>query len=132
MPVDTSTPPLAALGPTPRIVVEGLMHRGELASLEIREARVHAATTGIIAGLAAALILLGGFAGTFAMAAAVWHRDDRGFILALTTLAYLAGAAALGWWAVRRIKSWHPLAESRRQVQEDFLCLHQFLTENGR
>jgi uncharacterized membrane protein YqjE len=132
MPLETPSPPLAALGPTPRIVVEGLMHRSELASIELKEARVQAASTGIIAALAAALLLLGGFAGTFAIAACVWHREDRGLILGLAALAYLLGAGALGWWTVHRINSWHPLAESRRQVQEDFVCLHQFLIENGR
>jgi uncharacterized membrane protein YqjE len=132
MPIEAPSPPLAALGPTPRILVEGLMHRGELASLELREARVHAASTFIIAGLAAALILLGGFAGTFALAASVWHRGDRGLILGLATVAYLIGAAVLGWWTVHRIRSWHPLPESRRQAQEDFICLHQFLIGNGR
>jgi len=91
-----SSPPLAAPGSVPRVVVEALMHRGELISVELKEAQAHAARTAVSALLAGALLLLGGFAGTFAVAAAVWNRDDRGLILGLLTLAYLASAAALG------------------------------------
>ena len=117
----------AALGPAPRIILEGLAHRGELAALELVEARNHAAATTVMAMLVAVLTLLGGFAGTFAIAAAVWERPDRGLILAGLTLAYFVGAVGLGWWIARRLKTWRPLSETRRQLGEDGACLEEFL-----
>jgi len=120
-------PPLAALSSTPRIVLDGLAHRGQLASLELAEARNHATLTTVLAVLAAALILLAGFAATFTLAALVWQREDRGLILGLVTLAYIVGAAALGWLAVNRLTTWRPLAETRHQLSEDYSCLRQFL-----
>jgi uncharacterized membrane protein YqjE len=112
--------------------MEGLMHRGELAALELREARTHAAVTGAVAAIAAALVLLAGIAGTFAIAASVWERSDRGLILGLVTLAYLLGAAALGWWTARRFRSWQPLCDTFRQLKEDCSCLHDYLAGNSR
>lgn len=123
---DEPASPLAAFGPTPRLVLESLAHRGELATLELSEARNHVALTGILAALAAALTLLAGFAGTFTIAALVWHRDDRGLILGLVTCAYLLGAGGLGWFLLHRMKTWRPLAEIRHQLSEDYACIRQF------
>ena len=108
------------------------MHRGELAGLELREARTHVAGTAIAAGVALALVLLGGIAGTFAIAAAVWDSPNRGLILGLLTLAYFAGAAGLAWWTARRLKAWRPFADTDYQFHEDCSCLHQYLTGNSR
>jgi uncharacterized membrane protein YqjE len=127
-----SSPHLAEPGSVPRVVVEALMHRGELASVELREARLHAARTAAAAALAGALLLLGGFAGTFAVAAAVWGREDRGLILGLLALAYVAGAAALGFVASRRLSSWQPFAETFRQLHEDCAFLHRTLADGKR
>ncbi|MBC7365402.1 MAG: phage holin family protein [Undibacterium sp.] len=118
--------PLAALGSAPRIVLEGLVHRGELATLELVEARNHATLTTGLAGLAAALTLLAGFASTFTLAALVWQREDRGLILGLVTLVYVLGAVALGWIALRRLKTWSLFAETRHQLGQDYSCLRQF------
>ena len=117
-----NAPPLAALGATPRIVLEGLSHRGELATLELAEARNHAALTAVFAALSCALVLLAGFAGTFA----VWHRDDRGLILSLVTFVYLLGAGILAWCVTKRLKTWRPLSETRHQLSEDYTCIRQF------
>ncbi len=127
-----SSPPLAAPGSVPRVVVEALMHRGELISVELKEAQVHAARTAVAVVLACALLLLAGFAGTFAVAAAVWNRDDRGLILSLLTLAYLAASAALGFLAARRLRSWQPFAETFRQFHQDCVCLHETLSNAAR
>ena len=108
------------------------MHRGELAGLELREARTHVASTAVAAGVGAVLVLLGGMAGTFAIAAAVWDSPHRGVILGLLTLAYFAGAAALAWWIARRLKAWRPFAETIYQIREDCSCVHQHLSENTR
>jgi uncharacterized membrane protein YqjE len=116
----------------PRIIVGALMHRGELAALELREARAHFATTAIAAGASTALVLLGGIAGTFAIAASVWDNPRRGLILGLVTLAYFTGATALAWWTRRRVLSWRPFAETAYQLREDCSCLHQHVSENSR
>jgi len=119
-----STTPMTAPGSTPRVVVEALMHRGELASVEFKEARVHGTRTAILVGLSCAFLLLGGFCGTFAIAAAVWERPDRGMILGLITAAYLLASGALAFAAARRFNTWKPFAETARQFHEDCACVH--------
>jgi hypothetical protein len=127
-----SAPSAAALGSTPRILAEGLLHRGQLASLEFGEARSHAAKTGALAAAACAFALLGGFTGTLALAALVWDREDRSLILGLVALAYLAGTAGFAWWAASRFMSWRPMAESRNQIREDCTCIIQCLPAKTR
>jgi uncharacterized membrane protein YqjE len=122
-----SSNPLAAPGSAPRVIVDSLVHRGELASLELREAQQHGFRTVILIGFSGILILLGGFAGTFALAAAVWQREDRGLILSLVTLGYLAGAAVLAYVASRRLRNWSPFAETCRQFHADCECLHDVI-----
>ncbi len=128
--LSSTLPFLSALGPASRIVVEGLAHRGELAALELAEARDHAAKTAVMALGAVACALLTGFAGTFALAALVWHREDRGLILGLVTLAYALGAAGLGLFAARRLRDWRPLAETRHQLGEDCACVREMLPDS--
>lgn len=122
-----SSHPLAAPGSAPRVIMESLVHRGELAALELREAQQHACRTAILIGVSGILVLLGGFAGTFALAAAVWQRDDRGLILSLVTLVYLAGAAVLAYVGTRRLRDWSPFAETCRQFHADCHCLHDVI-----
>jgi uncharacterized membrane protein YqjE len=119
-----SSTPMTAPGSTSRVVVEALMHRGELAAVEFKEAREHGTRTAILVGLSCALLLLGGFCGTFAIAAAVWDRPDRGMILTLLTVAYLAGSGVLAFVTARRLKTWQPFSESARQFREDCACVH--------
>jgi uncharacterized membrane protein YqjE len=127
-----SNPSVATPGAAPRVVVDALIHRGELASIELTEATQHGAGTAIAAVLSVALLLLGGFAGTFALAAAVWQRPDRGLILGLVTLAYLLGSAALGFVAFRRLKGWQPFSETRRQFHEDCACINDMFNSGSR
>lgn len=122
-----SSPEIDAPPTLPRVVIDGLVHRGELAGLELSDATGSLARTGIVAGLAFALALLAGFAATFAVAAAVWDRPDRGLILGLVALAYLAVAAVLSWVASRRLKSWRPFSETTRQLREDCACIQDHL-----
>lgn len=126
-----SATPRAASGSPPRVVVEALMHRSELATLEFEEAREHATRTLIIVGFSAAFVLLFGFTSTVAIAASVWHREDRGLILSLVTLAYLIGAAVLAWVSVRRIKQWQPFSETRRQFHEDCACVQDIVNSRS-
>ncbi len=124
----------AALGrivPATRIVLHGLRHRGELATLETSEAGAHLAVSVCLGVGVAVLALLTGFAFTFAFAAAVWHRDDRGLILAALTLGYLLVAIGLGWGLVRRLRRWQPWAETRRQLDEDGACLEKLLSDDN-
>ena len=100
------------------------MHRGELAAVEFKEAREHGTRTAILVGLSCAFLLLGGFCGTFAIAAAVWERPDRGMILGLITAAYQLPRGALAYVAGRRLGSWKPFAETAKQFQEDCACVH--------
>ena len=134
--MSTSSPessPSASSGTSwPRIAVEALVHRSELAGLEFEEARTHASVTAIIIGAAVAVSLLFGMAVTFAIAAAVWDRPDRGLILSLVAFAYFLGAAGLAWWASRRIKSWRPFDETIVQLRKDYSCLYNHLSEKSR
>jgi uncharacterized membrane protein YqjE len=109
------------------VIVESLVHRGELAALELREAQQHGFRTAVLIGFSGILVLLGGFAGTFALAAAVWQREDRGLILWLVTLGYLAGAAVLAYLVSRRLRNWSPFAETCRQFHADCGCLHDVI-----
>jgi uncharacterized membrane protein YqjE len=119
-------------GSLPRVAVEALVHRSELAGLELEEASAHAAGTAVIVGAAVAVTLLFGTAITFAIAASVWDRPNRGLILALVALAYLLVAAGLAWWASRRLKSWRPFASTIVQLRKDYSCLHNHLSERSR
>jgi uncharacterized membrane protein YqjE len=127
-----STNPMPAPATTPRVVVEALMHRAELASVELKEARQHGLRTAILAGVSGALLLLGGFCATFALAAAVWNRDDRGLILGLVTVGYLVAAGILAFLAARRMKTWKPFSETARQFREDSACIHDIINSSSR
>ena len=122
---------LGAVDSIPRVVVEGLIHRSELASLEMTEARTHGTVTAVVVALSAGFLLLGGFAGTLALAASVWQREDRVLILCLVTLGYLVVAAALGFAAANRFKTWRPFAETCRQFKADRACVHEILNSTG-
>lgn len=119
------------IGPAPGVILEGLAHRGDLIALELGDARDHAARTAVAAILAVAGAVLTGFATLFALAALVWHRDDRGLIMSVAALAFLIGTVASGWWAARRLKSWQPLAETRRQLAADRACLESLLPKSA-
>lgn len=113
--------------PAARVLLPALAHRGELASLETAEARDHLAGSLALTLSAAILTLLGGFTATFAFAALVWTREDRGLLLALLALAYFVTAAGVAWFTARRLRRWHPLPETRRQLHEDQACLRALL-----
>ncbi|HZZ20716.1 MAG TPA: phage holin family protein [Opitutaceae bacterium] len=128
----SNSAPLASPGSTPRVVVEALMHRGELASVELKEARQHGSRTAILAGVSGVLLLLGGFSATFAVAAAVWDSSHRGLILGLLTLGYLVGAGVLALVAARRMRDWKPFTESARQFRDDCACIHEIINSYER
>jgi uncharacterized membrane protein YqjE len=132
MSAPASSPSARPASSLPRLAVEALVHRSELAGLEFEEARTHAAVTAFIIGASVALTLLFGTATTFAIAAAVWDRPNRGLILTLVAVAYLLGAAGLAWWAARRLKDWRPFTSTIDQLRKDYSCLHSHLSEKSR
>jgi len=119
------------IAPATRVVLTGLAHRSELAVVETEEARDHLIVTILISAGLFALALLAGIALTFTVAASIWHRDDRGLILGLLTTAYLLLASGLGWALVRRIRSWRPLRETRRQLHQDAQCIDDLMPDEN-
>lgn len=123
---------LRRAGPAGRALLDGVNHRLRLALVELADLRDQIAAS-LALGLAAlVLALLAGIAATFAIAAALWHREDRELWLALLTLLYLGGAAALGLTMTRRLKRLRLLPETARQLDEDRLCLGALLHEEKR
>lgn len=112
----------------PRVVTEALVHRAELASLEFEEAKRHGAVTFALTALASGLVLLAGFTATFALAASVWTREDRGLILGCVALAYLVAAGALGLFIARRLRTWVAFPDTCKQFLEDCACIHELAT----
>ncbi len=120
---------LRRAGPAGRALLDGVNHRLRLSLVELADLRDQIASS-LVLGLAALILaLLGGIAATFAIAAAIWHREDRELWLALLTLAYLGGAVALGLAMTRRLKRLELLPETARQLNEDRLCLGALLHE---
>jgi len=128
----TSTHSLDAPSSAPRVVLQALAHRGELAALELHEARDHAVRTVVVLGLAGAFGLLAGFAATLAVAAAVWDRPNRVAILAGVAVADVLVTGLLGWAASRRLQGWHPFAETCRQFHQDCACIHDVIVSSAR
>lgn len=124
---DTFAHGLDRLGSAARAGLSALSHRGELAALEAGEARDHLAGTVALGLAATALTVLGGFALNFAVAAGIWHRDDRALLLALFAGLQLALAAGLAFWTHRRLSRWQPLRETRRQLRQDGEMLQTLL-----
>jgi len=127
-----SSSPAATPDSAPRVIAIALEHRAELASLELKEAGQHGLRTAIVISVSAVFALLGGMAATFALAAAVWDRPDRGMILSLAALGYLLASGAFALVASRRLKSWSPFSESARQLREDISCVQDIVSDATR
>ena len=129
---ESSISPLANVGlsqivPALKVFLEAGVHRGELAALELSQVSEYAFLT-VTAWLAAVgFVLLGGFAGTFMLAAMVWDRPDRTMILGLITLIYFLCAGLFVYVTVARAKKWRPFCEIRRQLHNDNQCLQAIL-----
>lgn len=114
-------------GPAGRAMLDGVGHRVQLARLELAETRDKITSSLLMGVVALVLALLGGIAATFAIAAAVWHREDRWLWLGLLTLAYFVTAGLLAMSMVKRLKQLEFLPETSRQLHEDRLCLGALL-----
>lgn len=128
---DTPPSATAILSSCLQLLLRGLRHRGQLAALETAEAGGHLFKTMIIAGGALCLLLLTGFTLTFAIAAAVWHLEARGWILGGVACAFLALALLLGFFISRRLRTWSPLATTRQQAGEDCDLLAELLPKDN-
>jgi len=129
----STEPPLASVGlsqiiPATKILIDALLHRGELAAVELVEAREQVFTTMLFGIAAVTLTLLGGFAVTLCLAAAIWERPDRVLILGLVGLVYLVGSGLLLWLCTRRLHAWRPLKETRKQLSLDRSCFYALIT----
>lgn len=114
-------------GPAARAMLDGVGHRVQLALLEFTELRDQVASSLVLGLVALVLSLLGGIAFTFAIAAAVWHREDRGLWLGLLTLVYFVTAGVLALVMTKRLKRIEFLPETSRQLSEDRLCIGALL-----
>lgn len=112
-----------------QLLLKALRHRGQLAALETSEAGAHLMGTILAAIGAFCLMLLTGFTITFAIAAAVWHLEERGWILGGLALVYLAVAVLLSFRIHRRMSTWRPLASTRRQLGEDCDLLSEIIPD---
>jgi uncharacterized membrane protein YqjE len=112
--------------------VDALVHRGELAALELAEARQYGVRTVLISVISVAFVLLAGTAATFAVAAAVWDRPDRGMILSLLALGYFTASVLFALVAARRLRDWQPFAETARQLREDCACIQEIVNDATR
>lgn len=102
-----------------RTLLDAVRHRSELAATEAALARDTLARLVIMSLAAFSLFLLAGFAGTFALAAAVWDHPHRGLILAGVAWAFALCSLGLFLWSMRMLKSWKPLSETCEQLRRD-------------
>ena len=116
-------PPGGVLG----LLTESVAHRAELAGLELAEARDHASGSALLAGAAAVLALLTGFAFTLLIAGLVWDGPHRGWWLGGLCAGYLGATLLAGLKLRQRLLDWAPLGETHRQLQQDYQCLHQLI-----
>jgi uncharacterized membrane protein YqjE len=115
--------------PVGRALLDGASHRLRLALVELAGLRDQIFSS-LMLGLGALILaLLGGIAATFAIAAALWHREDRELWLALLTLAYFGVACMLAAVAALRLKRLRFLPETARQLHEDRLCVDALLRD---
>jgi uncharacterized membrane protein YqjE len=124
-PSPASATPLGAL----RILARGTGHRIQLATVELAQARIHAITSGVIAGFAIGMSLIAGFSITLCIAAMVWESPHRMMWLTSITLVYVAAAAAIVAVLLKRMLSWRPFSETTHQLIEDYRCLRQMIDQ---
>lgn len=120
-------PRIPAPGEVLHLFSEAAGHRAQLAQLELGEARDHALVSAILAAAAGILTLLAGLALTLLAAALVWDSVHRHWWLAGLGVLYLILAGSIGYALYRRLQRWHPLAETKFQLDQDGACLARIL-----
>lgn len=119
---------LDQVGPVVRAVLDGLGHRWELATLDLAAARDRLLVVLLLCVLAGGLALLAGGALTLSYAAAVWHRPDRGFLILVAAVVYLAFAGLCAALAARKTRNWTPFEDTHTQLADDRRCLNDLLS----
>lgn len=106
-------------------------HRSQLASLEAIEARQQLMKIGALVCAALVLGMLGLFLLALTIAALVWPMEQRVQILGLVTAGFIIIGAVSAVVAWRRLHTWSPLPETRRQLHEDCVCLGDLISESN-
>jgi uncharacterized membrane protein YqjE len=122
-----SRPQLPPLGTAVDLFGESVAHRAELANIEVAEAADHAVVSAILGIATVLLVLLTGFAVTLLVASLVWDSPHRAWWLLGLGLLYLAGTVATGLTLHSRLRNWHPMGETRWQLQQDYQCLNTLI-----
>ena len=124
-------PQIPPLGAAVELLGESAAHRAELAGLEIAEASDHAFGSMILAVATILLALITGFAVTLLVASLVWDSPYRLWWLAGLGVLYLGGTLTTGLLLRSRLNNWHPLIETRWQLQQDYQCLSTLIKSFG-
>ena len=95
----------AALG------VAALVTRGELAAIELTEARERAARWLVLALIAGVLLLAALLVGSLWVVSIFWD-SHRSVAIAVVAVAYALAGGGLMWWLVARLRAAPPLLQS--------------------
>jgi len=121
-------PGLGRLQSSASVLVRGIDHRAELASLELSEAKDRAIGFSglLVAGIVTALLT--GFALDIFVAALWWDTPHR--LLAIGILVVVQAVVAVIAFArgFKQVKLWHPLFQTINQLKKDTQCLRDLLT----
>lgn len=131
---DTSSlvPGLDRLRSSAAIIVRGADHRGELASIELGEARDQATSISVLLLVGAVAALLTGFALNLLIAAIWWDTPQRLLAIGIAggvQAAISVGALVLG---ITRARQWHPFPQTFEQLRKDSRCLNDLLSSPQR
>ena len=122
-----SRPQIPPLGTALDLFGESAAHRAELAGIEIAEASDHAFVSAILGIATVLLTLITGFAVTLLIASIVWDSPHRVWWLIGMGVVYLGGTVATGLVLHQRLRNWHPMGETRWQLQQDYQCLSNLI-----
>lgn len=106
--------PVGLLRRVVALAAAALVTRGELAALELTEARERAARWLMLALLAAVLLLAALLVGSLLVVSAFWD-THRSAALAVVALVYGLAGAGLAAWLVARLRSAPPLLQATLQ-----------------
>lgn len=120
-------PRVPPLGEAATLFNEAVSHRMALGALELAEARNHATTSAWLVGVMALFAFLGALIMALTLAGLVWDSPHRAWWLAGMGVTSLGGAGITALILRRRLQSWQPLGEIRKQLQLDHQCLSQLI-----
>ena len=105
------TSPVGWVGEAVALCAAAVVTRGELAALEIAEARERAGRWLILALLAAMLVLAALLVGSLLVVSLFWD-THRSMAIAVVTLVYAAAGGGLIAWLVARLRAAPPLLQA--------------------